>query len=176
MLTKKIGKKGFTLVEMMVVVAIIGILAAIGIPQFLKFVAEAKTTEAIEYSGRLAQAMNAFKDIHQVYPTGTGNGGQLKSDDIGSYLPQLDLGNSKNFSYTATVNKTGDNFCIEAQSLIAGDFSGYCVYYVYDVSGISSKSMMDDEHFFRKEFTSKGTIHLSAVGSTPCTTGTCKQN
>lgn len=38
--------KGFTLVELMVVVAIIGILASVAIPNFKKYQAKAKTTEA----------------------------------------------------------------------------------------------------------------------------------
>jgi type IV pilus assembly protein PilA len=60
MLSKLKGKKGFTLIELMIVVAIIGILAAIAIPNFLKFQAKSKMSEAKTNLGAIYTGQLAF--------------------------------------------------------------------------------------------------------------------
>ena len=55
-------KEGFTLIELMIVVAIIGILAAIAIPAFINYVKRSKTSEAGANLKALFQGAAAYYD------------------------------------------------------------------------------------------------------------------
>jgi type IV pilus assembly protein PilA len=63
------NQKGFTLVELMVVVAIIGILAAIGAPQYQKFQAKARQTEAKVGLTAIYTAEKTFNSEASTYTT-----------------------------------------------------------------------------------------------------------
>ncbi len=60
MRTTRKSAKGFTLIELMIVVAIIGILAAIAIPNFLKFQAKARQSEAKTSLAAIFTAQTAY--------------------------------------------------------------------------------------------------------------------
>jgi type IV pilus assembly protein PilA len=63
------SKKGFTLIELMIVVAIIGILAAIAIPNFLKFQAKARQAEAKTNLGGLFTSEESYRAEFSAYTT-----------------------------------------------------------------------------------------------------------
>ncbi|HJT19326.1 MAG TPA: prepilin-type N-terminal cleavage/methylation domain-containing protein [Nitrospira sp.] len=54
------GQKGFTLIELMIVVAIIGILAAIAIPNFLRYQAKSRQSEARTNLGAVFVSETAY--------------------------------------------------------------------------------------------------------------------
>ena len=68
-------KKGFTLVELMIVVAIIGILAAIAIPAFLRYIKNSKVSEAEGIMKKMAEGAKTYFTAEQRYSKPGADGG-----------------------------------------------------------------------------------------------------
>lgn len=77
----RINNKGFTLVELMTVVAIIGALAALGVPQYKKMQRKAKRAEANMVLGVIASAEAAFYAEYNGYGTSMGGIGAEMDND-----------------------------------------------------------------------------------------------
>ncbi|CAN5921427.1 type II secretion system major pseudopilin GspG [soil metagenome] len=64
------ASRGFTLIELMVVLVIIGVLAALIVPNVLERADEARVTAARTDVNNLMQALKLYKLDNQRYPTG----------------------------------------------------------------------------------------------------------
>lgn len=107
MLKRAKNKKGFTLIELMIVVAIVGILAAIAIPNFLNYQAKSQQTEAKTNLGSIFTNMVAYSAEAPdgfVSATITPNGGNIGFATSGTTRYTYTLGGLQTNAFLATAD------------------------------------------------------------------------
>jgi len=110
---KRTVRKGFTLIELMIVIGIIGILAVIAIPQYTSYVARAQATEAINILGGAKVAIAEYKSSNGSFPS---TQAQL------NYIYPIASAVTTSTKYLASLvpSTAGGNFVLTATFLASG--------------------------------------------------------
>lgn len=87
-------QSGYTLIELMIVVAVIGILSAVAIPSFQSYIHRSRTSEAVTFLGEIRQRQESYRSEFGQYCSVSGAAGS--SIDSGSWAPaSLPVGGNK---------------------------------------------------------------------------------
>lgn len=95
-------KRGFTLLELLIVIIIIGLLAAIGIVQYGRAVANAKNSEAKTTLAEMRKAAMGYYSLNASYPTALPISVDLDTDGTADIVFTAPTGGS--FTYTTTAS------------------------------------------------------------------------
>lgn len=136
------NKRGFTLVEMLVVIAVLGIIAGIGIGKYTGFLEISKFKTDMVALEQLNYMMNNFYDLQEIYPSQAGkvSGVSMTQQEVMNYFVDTfygDEGIEVKANYGQLVHYLRDNYPI-AQTNFVG--VGDCFIYLDDDG--------HDEYFF----------------------------
>ena len=107
------NQKGFTLIELMIVVAIIGILAAVAIPSYQDYTARAQVSEAMTLTSGVKTPLSEFVSDKGQLPTAIAS---LTDSTAGKYVASVTIGGTATApTITATMQSTGVNVNIQSK-------------------------------------------------------------
>ncbi|HGH6080336.1 TPA: pilin [Neisseria meningitidis] len=98
-------QKGFTLIELMIVIAIVGILAAVALPAYQDYTARAQVSEAILLAEGQKSAVTEYYLNHGIWPGDNSSAGVATSSKIkGKYVKSVEVKNGVVTAQMASSN------------------------------------------------------------------------
>ncbi|HFA6840185.1 TPA: pilin [Neisseria gonorrhoeae] len=108
-------QKGFTLIELMIVIAIVGILAAVALPAYQDYTARAQVSEAILLAEGQKSAVTEYYLNHGKWPKDNTSAGVASASEIkGKYVQKVEVAKGV---VTATMKSDGVNNEIKDKKL-----------------------------------------------------------
>jgi len=133
--------KGFTLIELMIVVAILAILAVVAVPAFVKYMRRAKTTEAIDQLDKIYKSSSTYYAAPRV-EKGTGTKIECQFPSNQGMTPDV---SAKKCCAGALDTDKDDRCDVDTAKWTTDSWSAL-------------NFQMNDQHYFGYVYTSSGTI------------------
>lgn len=124
-------QQGFTLIELMIVVAIVGILAAIAIPSYQDYINKAKATEVLAAGNTPKAAISEYYQVTGSMPSKVQTGIDFDSLSAGDYVGSVDWNGSK-----ITITGAGDVSDLTVELTASEDTGGVITWSCNATSGV----------------------------------------
>ncbi len=130
------NQKGFTLIELMIVVAIIGILASVAVPQYQDYVARSKVTDPITQASGIKLMMADFYSDFSIMPkAGAGEQGEI---EVAAAIAGMD---ASAYATGTTYTRTSDDIAFFTTTFEAAgtNVTGKTMIFSFDGTGPTFK-------------------------------------
>jgi len=132
MISQKHTQQGFTLIELMIVVTIIGILAAVAVPMYLDYAVRSQVAEGLSLAGGAKNAVTEYFQDRGSMPNGNAGAGLSTAAEIqGRNVASIAVGNQDGvitvtYGNSANAVISGQTVTLTANTTRAGSVQWIC--------------------------------------------------